>query len=171
MSSFCDIFTTEPGCPDYDPDSEIQEPDVVLPDPDDTDNTPDPKPDTDPEPDNPDQPIDNTETEDVDEETKIEIIYSVASEESPMNRVVRIQQLMFWMNRSSMAGHLVYTIVPALLSGMSFLYMFRYSTNTNYYNRFIADNTVTDYFKLGDMIQGWGGVSLWTLAFLTSLFA
>lgn len=78
---------------------------------------------------------------------------------------------MYWMNRSSMAGNLVYTLVPGLLSGLSFMYMFRYSTNTNYYNRFIADNTVTDWFKLGDMIQGWGGVGLWTLAFLTSLMA
>ena len=59
---------------------------------------------------------------------------------------------MYWMNRSSMAGNLVYTLVPGLLSGLSFMYMFRYSTNTNYYNRFIADNTVTDWFKLGDMI-------------------
>ncbi len=90
MSSFCDIFPTEPGCPEYDPDSEIREPDIILDDSD-ADEISDPEPDTKPEPENPDKPIDNTETtEDVDEETKIEIVYSVASEESPMNRVVRI---------------------------------------------------------------------------------
>ncbi len=171
MTSFCEIFPNEPGCPGYDPDSEFTEPDIVLP-PDDDADVPS-EPDTEPEQDNTDQqPIEDKETnEDVDQETKVEIVYAVKSEESPMNRVVRIQQLMYWMNRSAFAGNLVYTLVPALLSGMSFLYMFRYSTNTNYYNRFIADNTVTDWFKMGDMIQGWGGVGLWTLAFLTSLFA
>lgn len=78
---------------------------------------------------------------------------------------------MFWMNRSAFVGNAVYTTVAALLSGLSFMYMFRYSSSSTYYNRFLADNTTTDWFKIGDMIQGWGGVGLWTLAFISQLLA
>lgn len=51
------------------------------------------------------------------------------------------------------------------------MYMFRYTGATNFYDRFWADKTTTDYFKYGDMVQGYGGVTLWLLSFVTSILA
>lgn len=51
------------------------------------------------------------------------------------------------------------------------MYMFRYTTATNFYDRFWADKTTTDWFKYGDMVQGYGGVTLWLLSFITSILA
>ena len=143
MVSYCEVFTTDLGCPGYE-DSQ----DPIGPE---------------------NQPtIDDYETKNPVQE--INTIVQIDSNENATERVVRLQQLMMWVSRNEFVGHAVFTIVPFFLTVLSLLYMLRYSTATNYYQRFWV-NSETDYFQYGDLIQGWGGLSLFSLSFITSLLA
>jgi hypothetical protein len=79
---------------------------------------------------------------------------------------------MNWTGKSSAIGHLVYIFIPTLYTGLAVLHIFRYSTNSDYYTRFVADSSQSiDWFKIGDYISNWGGLVLWGLAWLTSILA
>lgn len=79
--------------------------------------------------------------------------------------------MIYWTSRSEFIGHAVFTILPGFFLLLVSMYMFRYTGATNFYDRFWADKTTTDYFKYGDMVQGYGGVTLWLLSFVTSILA
>ena len=163
MTSFCDVFPDEPDCgvddtPTKDDTSPTQ-PDPTEPTPDNTNTGGDDNTEADPE---------NKTEEEVDVTETIQV---VSIDVGPIERAAQINALMAWQANSAATGHLVYIGVSMMMGGLASLYVFRYSSNTTFYDRFLARSDLDNYFKWGDMIQKYGGMGLWGLAFLSSLFA
>jgi len=162
MTSFCDVFPDEPDCgvddtPTTEDTTPSQPSDPAQPEEDNT-NTGGDDTEADPE----------TKTEEVEIVTKV-----VTIDVGPIERAAQINALMAWQANSAVTGHFVYIGVSALMAGLASLYVFRYSSNSTFYDRYLASGhkTTNLYFKWGDTIQAWGGMSLWGLALLSSLFA
>lgn len=49
-------------------------------------------------------------------------------------------------------GNVVYLLVATAFVTEACLHMFRYTTKDGHWSKFLADSSVTDWFKIGDQI-------------------
>ena len=68
-------------------------------------------------------------------------------------------------------GNVVYLLVATAFVTEACLHMFRYTTKDGHWSKFLADSSVTDWFKIGDQIQYYGNLALYGMALITSLLA
>ena len=78
---------------------------------------------------------------------------SVTLSIGPIQNMAKVYALMDWNDRNGAIGHLVYIAIPMIYTFLAVMYLFRYGSKSNYYDRFVADSTQSiDWFKYGDYI-------------------
>ena len=93
------------------------------------------------------------------------------SDMTPSQMWMKAGRLMELVSASPMAGQLWYLFIATNAVVTSSLYLFRYSTTTNYYAKFLADPASTDWFKIGDKIQSYAQLAYFGIGWILQLLS